>query len=155
MLSKITVIGIGAGIVISSIGIFALVTSIGIQDFPIDETVEVGDFSNFKFSVISGIEEHLIITGKSFRVTLITPSDGLKIPGLDFKNELDIGFQVREDGDVIIKIQNTGDSPLELKGTIGALNDPILFTYHILVIIAGIVIIGFSGAFSVRKPRGF
>jgi len=150
-----TVIGIGAGIVISSIGIFALITSFGTQDFPIDETVEVGDFTNFKFRATQGTDENLFITGKSFHVTLDTPIDGLKIPGLDFKEELDIQFIVLEEGDVTLEIQNTGDSPLELKGTIRALNDPILFTYHILVIIAGVVIIGFSGAFSVRKPRGF
>jgi len=150
-----TVIGIGAGIVISSIGIFALITSLGTQDFPIDETVEVGDFTNFEFRAAQSTDENLFITGKSFHVTLDTPSDGLKIPGLDFKEELDIQFIVLEEGDVTLKIQNTGDSPLELKGTIRALNDPILFTYHILVIIAGVVIIGFSGVFSVRKPRGF
>jgi len=155
MLSKITVIGIGAGIVISSIGIFALINSIGIQDFLIDEIVEVGDFNNFEFRVIQGIDENLLITGKSFHVTLDTPGNGLKIPGLDFKEELDIQFFVLEEGDVRIEIQNTGDSPLELKGTIRALNDPILFTYHILVITSGVVIIGFSAAFSVRKPRGF
>jgi len=33
--------------------------------------------------------------------------------------------------------------------------DPLFLTYHILVIIAGIVVIGFSAAFTVRKPRGF
>ena len=155
MLSKMTVIGIGAGIAISSIGIFALINSLGIQEFPIDETVEVGDFNNFQFRATQGTEEHLLITGKSFHVTLDTPSDGLKIPGLDFKEDLDIEFFVLEDGDIRIEIQNTGDSPLELKGTIRALNDPILFTYHILVITSGVIIIGFSAAFSVRKPRGF
>jgi len=154
MLSKITVIGIGAGIAISSIGIFALVTSLGIQEFQIDETVEVRDFSNFQFRVTQGTEQSLLITGKSFHVSLNTPGT-LQIPGSDYKEELDLQFLVHEEGNVGIKIQNTGDSPLELKGTIRALNDPILFTYHIMVIIAGVVIIGFSGAFSVRKPRGF
>jgi len=96
-----------------------------------------------------------LITGKSFHVTLDTPIDGLKIPGLDFKEELTIQFFVLEEGDVKIEIQNTGDSPLELKGTIRALNDPILFTYHLLVITSGVIIIGFSAAFSIRKPRGF
>jgi len=155
MLSKMTVIGIGAGIAISSIGIFALITSIGIQDFSIDETVEVRDFSNFEFRATQGTDQHLIIRGNSFHVTLDTPSDGLKIPGLDFKTHLDIQFIVLDEGDVRIEIKNTGDSPLELKGTIRALNDPILFTYHLLVITSGVIIIGFSAAFSVRKPRGF
>ena len=33
--------------------------------------------------------------------------------------------------------------------------DPLFFTYSILVIIAGIVIIGFSAGFSAKKPKGF
>ena len=33
--------------------------------------------------------------------------------------------------------------------------DPLFFTYSILVIVAGIVVIGFSAGFSARKPKGF
>jgi len=33
--------------------------------------------------------------------------------------------------------------------------DPIQITYHIMVIIGGVVILGFSAGFSVRKPKGF
>jgi len=155
MLSKITVIGIGAGIVISSIGIFALVTSLGTQEFPIDEIVEVGDFSSFQFTAPAHTDQSLLITGKSFNLKLTSPGRGLQIPEKEHKDEVDLQFTVIKEGEVKIFIQNTGDSPLELKGTIRALNDPILFTYHIMVIIAGVVIIGFSGAFSIRKPRGF
>ena len=35
------------------------------------------------------------------------------------------------------------------------LNDPIQITYHIMVIIGGVVILGFSAGFSIRKPKGF
>ena len=58
-------------------------------------------------------------------------------------------------GENIIKIQNTGQSELNAKGTLEKSRDPLFLTYHILVIIAGIVVIGFSAAFTVRKPRGF
>ena len=54
-----------------------------------------------------------------------------------------------------MQIQNTGDSELRINGTLQFLSDPILITYHIVVITAGIIIIGFSAGFSIRKPRGF
>ena len=58
-------------------------------------------------------------------------------------------------GENIIQIQNTGKSEFNVGGTVELSRDPLFFTYHILVIIAGIVVIGFSAAFSAKKPRGF
>ena len=55
----------------------------------------------------------------------------------------------------IIQIQNTGKSEFNVTGIVELSRDPLFFTYHILVIIAGIVVIGFSAAFSAKKPRGF
>ena len=50
---------------------------------------------------------------------------------------------------------NTGDSDVIVQGTLQVLTDPIQFTYHIIVIIGGIVILGFSAGFTIRKPKGF
>ena len=58
-------------------------------------------------------------------------------------------------GENIIQIQNTGNSEFNVSGTFELQRDPLFFTYSILVIVAGIVIIGFSAGFSVRKPKGF
>jgi len=58
-------------------------------------------------------------------------------------------------GENVIQIQNTGKSEFNISGTFELARDPLFLTYHILVIIAGIVVIGFSAAFTVRKPRGF
>ena len=58
-------------------------------------------------------------------------------------------------GENVIQIQNTGKSEFNISGTFELSRDPLFFTYHILVIIAGVVVIGLSAAFTVRKPRGF
>ena len=52
-------------------------------------------------------------------------------------------------------IQNTGESEFTETYRFELERDPLFFTYSILVIIAGIVIIGFSAGFSARKPKGF
>ena len=51
-------------------------------------------------------------------------------------------------------IQNTGDSEFIETYQFELERDPLFFTYSILVIIAGIVIIGFSAGFSAKKPKG-
>jgi hypothetical protein len=54
-----------------------------------------------------------------------------------------------------VELKNTGDSQLKVVGTVNVILDPIQITYHIVVVTAGIIIIGFSAVFSVRKPKGF
>ena len=49
----------------------------------------------------------------------------------------------------------TGDSEFTESYKFELERDPLFFTYSILVIIAGVVIIGFSAGFSARKPKGF
>ena len=157
MFTKRTVIGIGAGIVISAIGVVALITSFGIQSISVDETVAVGDKTSFSFNAPLGAKESLEISGASFEVAL-TPSGEEKTTTKNHKDKATIEWVVVEEGQNRLDIQNTGNSELQLNGTFEVdllSTDPILFTYHILVITAGIVIIGFSAAFSVKKPRGF
>ena len=153
MLTKKTVIGIGAGAAICAIGVFALVTSFGIQTIPVDESLGVGENTAFQFNAPLGAKESLEVTGKSFEITLM-PSGGEKLSET-YKDKKTIEWVVVEEGQNRLEILNTGDSELKLKGAFEVTSDPILFTYHILVITAGVVIIGFSAAFSVRKPRGF
>ena len=153
MFTKRTIIGIGAGLTISAIGVVALITSFGIQSINVDETVAVGDNTIFSFNAPLGAKENLEITGASFQITL-TPSGEEKIVR-NHKGKVTVEWIVIEEGQNKLEIQNKGDSELKLEGTFEVSSDPILFTYHILVITAGVVIIGFSAAFSVKKPRGF
>ncbi|MEK6944310.1 MAG: hypothetical protein AABW55_02570 [Thermoproteota archaeon] len=155
MFTKRTVIGIGVGIVISAIGVIALITSFGLQSINIDETVEAGDKTSFAFNAPLGAKESLVITGNTFAVTLQTSGDGKHMTEQEFKNELNLDWIVLEEGQNRLEIQNKGESELKLEGTFEVSSDPILFTYHILVITSGVIIIGFSAAFSVKKPRGF
>lgn len=155
MITKKTAIGIGVGIAISAIGIAALITSLGIQSISVDESVAVGDKESFAFDTPVGAKETLTITGDSFFVTLQTPGEGMQIEGQEFKEKKNLDWIISEEGHNRLEIQNKGGSELKLVGTFEVSSDPILFTYHILVITAGIVIVGFSASFSVKKPRGF
>ena len=155
MLSKRTSIGLGVGGAITAIGIYALVTSFGLQTVEVDETFEVGEFTKYRFTAPAHATQRLDITGKAFHVKLSSPEGGLRIPGENYKNELSLEWVHLTIGESVVEIQNTGDSELQIVGTLEILTDPIEFTYHILVIISGLVIIGFSAGFSVRKPSGF
>jgi len=59
------------------------------------------------------------------------------------------------DGDSKILIQNTGNNELEITVITKQTPDPVGFTFDLMVIISGIVIIGFSMGFTLQKPKGF
>ena len=96
----------------------------------------------------------MTIIGDTFDVKILTSDEKNNIDN-SYKNKADISWVNTIAGENVIKIQNTGNSELNAKGTLEKSRDPLFLTYHILVIIAGIVVIGFSAAFTVRKPRGF
>ena len=73
----------------------------------------------------------------------------------DYKNEISFDWIMTQDGTNKIKITNAGQTEIHITGMFQKNTDPLLFTYHLMVITAGVVIIGFSAAFSVRKPKGF
>jgi len=155
VLSKRTVIGIVVGSVIIAIGLFALVTSFGLQTKNINETFGLGESTTYQFSAPVHSKQFLNITGNQFNLSLVSPRGGLQIPEQEYKKEVSLEWVHLEDGVSRVQIQNTGDSELRITGTLQFLTDPILITYHIVVITAGVIIIGFSAGFSIRKPRGF
>ena len=155
MINKRTGIGIGVGSAVIAIGVYALVTSIGAQDISFDDTYGIGKSTTYKFTAPVHSAQYANVTGTSFKISLTSPGIGMQIPETEHKNKVDIDWVHLEDGESILKVQNTGDSELHVNGTFQALLDPILFIYRILLIIAGLVILGFSSVFSIRKPRGF
>ena len=155
MINLRTSIGIGVGSVVIAIGVIALITSIGVQSIPVDDTYAIGESTTYRFSAPAGTTQYVNITGSLFDISLSSPKGGLQIPEREHKNNVDIEWVHLEEGESILKITNTGDSELQVKGTIEAILDPMLITYRVLIIIAGLVIVGFSSAFSIRKPRGF
>ncbi len=154
MFSKKTAIGIGAGSIITALGVISLILSIGLQTQSIDETVDIRQNTVYQFNAQENFHEILNVTGSSFHVKIETPGDGPQVDG-DFKNEKSFDWYSLVEGQHRITITNTGDSVVRVFGTLEFTSDPILFTYHMLVIIAGVIIIGISAGFTVRKPRGF
>jgi hypothetical protein len=154
VLNKFTGIGMGVGGVIAAIGFYALVTSFGLQTVPVDDTVETTKSITYQFEAPNHSRQLLNVTGESFHVKITTPADGLKVDN-DFKKTVSFDWVMLADGTNKITIQNKGSSQLQIDGAFQRHTDPILYTYHIMVITAGVVIIGFSAGFSARKPKGF
>ena len=156
MLDKYTIIGLIVGCIISGLGVASmidfLVNPIDIMDF--DDNFGVGESTTFVFQAQENSFQKFVITGNSFDVKVYTSNNEIKFDD-SYKDRVDISWTNTISGDNIIKIQNIGNSELNAKGTLEKSRDPLFLTYHILVIIAGIVVIGFSAAFTVRKPRGF
>ena len=156
MLNKYTIVGLIVGCIISGLGVISmidfLVNPVDIMNF--DDDFGVGESTTFVFQAPENSDQIMIITGDSFDVKVSTPDNAAKFDG-SYKNKANISWVNTVSGENVIKIQNTGQSELNAKGALKKSQDPLFLTYHLLVIIAGIVVIGFSAAFTVRKPRGF
>ncbi len=155
MLTKRTAIGIGVGSVIIVIGLASLFTNIGIETREVDETFGVGEFTSYRLTAPNHTPQTMNITGDAFDVTLESPADGLQIPLTSHKKQVTLDWIHLADGDTRIEIQNTGNSDLHVEATFQVTTDPIFLTYDIMVAITGVVVIGLSLNFSIRKPRGF
>jgi len=156
VLNKYTIVGLIAGGIISGLGVISMIdflaNPVDVMDF--DDDFGVGESTIFSFQAPENSFQTLTIIGDTFDVKILTSDEKNNIDN-SYKNEADISWVNTIAGENVIKIQNTGNSELSAKGTLEKSRDPLFLTYHILVIIAGIVVIGFSAAFTVRKPRGF
>ena len=166
MLSKRTIIGLIAGIAIITIGSASLITHIGTLTIHENYVVEVGDSIFYTIPAPNHTPQSMIITGGAFDLKLESPGTGLQIPKSSsentvesFKDRIDLPLTLdwihTEDGETKIDIQNTGNTELLITGVLVRSSDPIWFTYDVMVMITGIVIIGFSMGFTMRKPKGF
>ena len=156
MLNKYTVVGLIAGGIISGLGVISMIdflaNPVDVMEF--DDDFGVGESTIFSFQAPENSFQTLTIIGDTFDVKILTSDEKNNIDN-SYKNKADVSWVNTIAGENVIKIQNTGNSELNAKGTLEKSRDPLFLTYHILVIIAGIVVIGFSAAFTVRKPRGF
>ena len=155
MLSKRTMIGIIVGSAIIGIGIYSLISGIGLQTVQVHETFAVGEATSYQISATEHAKQHMVITGEKFDIKLSSPGDGLQIPKTSHSKEVTLDWVFLKDGKTVINLQNTGSSELKVDAELQVTTDPILFTYHIIVITSGMVIIGFSMGFTLRKPKGF
>ena len=155
MLSKRTIIGFIVGSIIIAIGGYSLILHIGPITINEDYVIDIGDSTIYTIPAPNHTPQSMTIVGNSFNVTLSSPADGLQIPETSHKNEVSLSWVHLADGESKVKIENTGNSELHITGVLIRSSDPIMFTYDLMVIISGMVIIGFSMGFTLRKPKGF
>ena len=155
MLSKRTIIGLVVGSIIIGIGGYSLITHIGTITIHENYVVGTGDSTVYTIPAPAGTPQTMKIVGDSFDLKLQSPGDGLQVPKTSYKKETTLEWVHDEDGATGIQIQNTGNTELEITGTLIRSSDPIWFTFDLMVIISGMVIIGFSMGFTLRKPKGF
>lgn len=155
MFTKTTIIGICVGAVILGIGAFAIIQSPPtLHTKNIDETIGIEKLATYQFTAPKSSHQYFKVTGEKFHVKLDTPADGIKKDD-DFKNEIAFDWYVLQEGENKIAINNTGESELQFKGTFEQYGDPTYLAHNLLLLVTGVIIIGFSGAFSIRKPKGF
>ena len=156
MLNKYTIIGLIVGCIISGLGTASMIDSFvnPIETIQTNDTFGIGGSDKIRFNAPANSFQTLIIIGDTFDVKILTTDEKNNIDN-SYKDEATFSWTNMVSGENIIQIQNTGKSEFNIAGTFELSRDPLFLTYHILVIIAGIVVIGFSAAFTVRKPRGF
>jgi hypothetical protein len=114
-----------------------------------------GDSASFSIPAPKDAPQYMMIVGDAFDVKLISPGEGLNISNTSYKKELILDWAHAEDGQTIIVIQNTGASELEITANTNQTPDPFGITFDFMVIISGVIILGFSLGFTLRKPKGF
>ena len=156
MLNKLTIIGIIIGSVILILGASSMVGSLTTPN-EIQEnsaTFGVGDLDKINFNAPENSSQSLTVIGDSFDIKITTP-DSTNDVDASFKDKASFSWTSTTSGQTIITIQNTGDSEFTENYKFELARDPLFFTYSVLVIIAGVVVIGFSAGFSAKKPKGF
>ena len=155
MLSKRTIIGIIIGSIIIALGAISLIVHLGPITINENYMVEYGDQISYTIPAPGNTQQNLKIIGDTFNLNLKSPGDGLQILNKSYTKELELDWTHVEEGESKIKIQNTGNTELEITGILIRSADPIWVPYDLMVIITGLVIIGFSMGLTLRKPKGF
>ena len=156
MLAVRTIIGLVVGSLVIGLGAFALVNSLA-PTISMNENfiISPGASEFFTIPAPKDAPQYMMIVGDSFDLKLTSPGDGLSIENTSYKKELVLDWSHTEDGQTIIVIQNTGASELEITANTNQTPDPFGITFDFMVITSGVVILGFSLGFTLRKPKGF
>ena len=120
-----------------------------------DFEIEIGEAITFTIPGPDHSPQHMVIVGDAFDLKLQSPADGLQIPNTSYKKELTLDWTHLADGETRIKIQNTGNSKLEIMSITEQTPNPYGFTIDLMVLTTGVIVIGFSLGFTLRKPKGF
>ena len=156
MLNKFTIIGLIIGSAISLLGVSSMIDSLSNPNEVQEDSqmFGIGEMDKIQFNAPENSSQKITITGDSFDVKISTPNSDNNVDE-SFEGKANLSWTSLTSGETIIVIQNTGQSEFTETYRFELERDPLFFTYSILVIIAGIVIIGFSAGFSAKKPKGF
>ena len=156
MLATRTIIGMIVGGLVIGLGGYSLVNTLG-PTISMDENFVIGSGDNASFSIPAPKDapQYMKIVGEDFDLKLDSPGDGLNIPNTSYKKELVLEWTHAQEGQTIIVIQNTGASELEIVANTNQTPDPFGITFDFMVITSGVIILGFSLGFTLRKPKGF
>ena len=156
MLATRTIIGLVVGSLVIGLGAFALVNSLA-PTISMNENfvISPGASEFFTIPAPKDAPQYMMIIGDSFDLKLTSPGDGLNISNTSYKKELVLDWTHTENGQTIIVIQNTGASELAITANTNQTPDPFGITFDFMVITSGVVILGFSLGFTLRKPKGF
>lgn len=146
------IIGLIIGIMIITIGIYSLISNIGFIITEVDETIGLGKSTSYQIHSDKHATQIITIIGEKFDLKLTSPSNGLQIPETPHTKKVYLEWVHLQDGDTLINIKNTGSSDLHVIATFEVTAKPILFYLIFVVIITGMIIIGFSTK-SVKKIK--
>ena len=156
MLATRTIIGIVVGSIIIGLGAFSLVNTLA-PTISMNENFVIGsgDSASFSIPAPKDAPQYMMIVVDTFDLKLTSPGEGLNIPNTSYKKELILDWTHSEAGQTTILIQNTGASELEITANTNQTPDPFGITFDFMVITSGVIILGFSLGFTLRKPKGF
>ncbi len=156
MLNNYTISGLIVGGINTTLGIGSMIYYLANPNEirQTNDTFGTGDSDRIRFNAPVNSFQTMVITGDAFDVKIFASDEKNNVDS-SYKDKATFSWTNTVSGENIIQIQNTGKSEFNISGTFELSRDPLFFTYHIMVIIAGIVVIGFSAAFTARKPRGF
>ena len=156
MLTSYTLIGLIVGSAIIGIGATTMILfHIGPYTINEENTVLVGDTISYTIPAPANSPQSMNITGEKFNVTISYPGADPPSEEIASRKYLEKQWVHLQDGQSHILLKNTGPDELIISGVFIRSPDPILLTFDLMVIISGIVIIGFSMGFTIRKPKGF
>ena len=154
MMTGRTIIGIIVGGIIIGLATASLIIDLTGGPLEITETFGTGESTSYQIRGDVGALHNITVTAERF-VLELDSFGGLYIPSTEYTETHTVEWMQEAEGRTTIQLQNTGPGDMVVDGVFEVPLDNIQFAYHLVVITAGVVIIGFSLGFSLHKPRGF
>lgn len=155
MITARTAIGIAVGSIIIGLATASMILDLTRGPLEITEEVDVGMSTTYQINGDAGASHTITVTGDRFQMGLQYPDEQDDAPQTEHQDSHTVEWSQEQAGRTYIIIQNIGSDVLVVDGVFLVTTDPIFLAYHVVVITSGVVIIGFSLGFSLRKPRGF